>query len=59
MYYADIYGVHLTIYPTNIPTTFGNLIQAIYTTTGQKVVILVDEYDKAILDTIHDISVIK
>ncbi len=34
----------------NIVTRFGNLIRSIYMKTGQRVVILVDEYDKPLLD---------
>ncbi len=33
-----------------IGTRFGNLIRSIYVKTGQRVVILVDEYDKPLLD---------
>ena len=33
---------------------FYNVIQAAYKKTGRKVVILIDEYDKPMLDTLHD-----
>ncbi|MDR1722159.1 MAG: AAA family ATPase [Methanobrevibacter sp.] len=37
-----------------IPTRFGELIKKINEKTGKKVVILIDEYDKAILDNIKN-----
>ncbi len=33
---------------------FYNVIEAAYRKTGRKVVILIDEYDKPMLDTLHD-----
>ena len=36
------------------PRRLRNLLDRLHHTTGQRVVILVDEYDKPILDTLHD-----
>ncbi|MGP1593882.1 MAG: AAA family ATPase, partial [Treponema sp.] len=38
----------------DIPDRFGKLIQYAYEKTGKQVVILVDEYDKPLLETMHD-----
>jgi hypothetical protein len=38
--------------PDDIPTCFGELIRHAHARTGQRVVVLVDEYDKPILDNI-------
>ena len=40
--------------PDDIPTCFGELIRGAYAATGQRVVVLIDEYDKPILDNITD-----
>jgi Predicted AAA-ATPase/PD-(D/E)XK nuclease superfamily len=40
--------------PDDIPTCFGALIRAAHAATGQRVVVLIDEYDKPILDNITD-----
>jgi Predicted AAA-ATPase/PD-(D/E)XK nuclease superfamily len=42
---------------TDIPSCFGELIRQTYQHSGQRVVILVDEYDKPILDNISDRAV--
>ncbi len=41
-------------FDVNEPNRFGNLIYNLHAKTGQQVVVLVDEYDKPILDAIHD-----
>ncbi len=41
-----------TQYPEYLPNRLSALIQSIHQTTGQRVVILVDEYDKPILDNL-------
>lgn len=41
---------------SSIDERFRTLIEQAYTVTGQRVVILIDEYDKPILDTLHDES---
>jgi len=38
--------------PDDIPTCFSELIRGVHATTGQRVVVLIDEYDKPILDNI-------
>ncbi len=40
--------------PDDIPTCFGELIRRAHAATGQRVVVLVDEYDKPILDNISN-----
>ncbi|WP_295429961.1 ATP-binding protein [uncultured Thiodictyon sp.] len=40
--------------PTDIPGSFAELIAAAHAGTGERVVVLVDEYDKPILDNITD-----
>ena len=40
--------------PTDIPGCFAELIAAAHADTGERVVVLVDEYDKPILDNITD-----
>lgn len=47
---SEIYGNDET--SDNIALRFGGLIKKAYETTGRKVVILVDEYDKPLLDTV-------
>ncbi|NOQ35540.1 MAG: AAA family ATPase [Methylococcaceae bacterium] len=44
----------LTLTQEDLANRFIELIQALYNTTGQKVVVLVDEYDKPILDNIDN-----
>ena len=39
---------------TDLSSRFGNIIKAAYNATGQTVVILVDEYDNPIIETMHD-----
>lgn len=52
LYHADVYGVNIEKNYHDI--MFSHLIRKIRQTTGQKVVVLVDEYDKPILDNITD-----
>ncbi len=40
--------------PDDIPTCFGELIRGTHAATGQRAVVLIDEYDKPILDNITD-----
>jgi hypothetical protein len=40
--------------PNDIPSHFGELIRGSYAATGRRVVVLIDEYDKPILDNITD-----
>lgn len=49
-YYEDMYG--RTEYDSTIAQRFDSLIRNAYTKTGKRVVILVDEYDKPVLQTI-------
>ncbi len=46
--YEKLYNVKP--YTSSVSTRFANLVQSIFTQTGKKVVILVDEYDKPLLD---------
>lgn len=46
------YGV--TDIVTGLGQRFRNLIESAYEVTGQKVVILIDEYDKVLVNTMHD-----
>ncbi|NOQ36972.1 MAG: AAA family ATPase [Methylococcaceae bacterium] len=51
---AKHYNIQLSnCYP---PNRFGELIQAIYDKTGMPVVILIDEYDKPILDNLKKLD---
>lgn len=43
--------------PASLDERLRNIIQKAYQSTGRGVVILIDEYDKPILDTIHDESI--
>ena len=47
------WGVQTVSDPYNYDTRLSNIIQAAYRQTGQLVVILVDEYDAPMLDSIH------
>jgi hypothetical protein len=49
---ADEYGVSLTA--RGVANRLGELVQALYKTTGSPVVVLVDEYDKPLLDNIEN-----
>ena len=40
--------------PEDIPTCFSELIRGVHAATGQRVVVLIDEYDKPTLDNITD-----
>lgn len=42
------------IYGKTLPVRFINLIEQLYAKTGRQVVVLVDEYDKPLLETISD-----
>ena len=44
----------LTLDGPNNPEMFSNLIKRTYQITGKQVVILIDEYDKPMLDSLHD-----
>ncbi|MCF8109692.1 MAG: AAA family ATPase, partial [Desulfohalobiaceae bacterium] len=44
----------LTLHRKDLRERFAELIQALYAQSGQKVVVLVDEYDKPILDNIEN-----
>jgi hypothetical protein len=50
---ANRLGVHCDWSNNDIPGCFGDLIRAAQAATGARVVILVDEYDKPILDNIE------
>ncbi len=50
--YEKIYGCDKGDYDTNIRLT--NIVEASYKQTGQKVVILIDEYDAPLLDVVHE-----
>ncbi|MFZ9036381.1 MAG: ATP-binding protein [Francisellaceae bacterium] len=54
-FHARQYGVTLT--QTDYGVKFGELIRGLYEKLGQRVVVLVDEYDKPILDNLHDSDV--
>ena len=43
--------------PDDIPTCFGELIRGAHAATGHRVVVLIDEYDKPILDNITDAGI--
>ena len=51
--YEDKYGITTSI-ENDPPLRFENLINGIHTKTGQKVIILVDEYDKPLLEVEDD-----
>ncbi|MDE7410358.1 MAG: ATP-binding protein [Muribaculaceae bacterium] len=53
--YEDKYGITPTI-ENDVALRFENLINGIYERTGQKVIILVDEYDKPLLDVEEDMD---
>ena len=48
------YGITNPEDPTNYDSRLTNLIQAAYRQTGERVVILIDEYDAPMLDSIND-----
>ena len=48
------FGITCTSDPTNYDTRLGRLIQTAYQQTGEKVVILIDEYDAPMLDSINN-----
>lgn len=47
---------HYNLHPENLrySNRFRNVIEAAYETTGQKVVVLIDEYDKVLVNTMTD-----
>lgn len=49
--YENIYNVNVE---GNVSVKFRELIREIYHKTGKKIVILIDEYDKPMLDCLHD-----
>lgn len=52
MWYEKKYGIHNEEESNGV--RFKNLIQTVYTQTGRKVVILIDEYDSPLLVHLHD-----
>ena len=52
---ADEYNI--TLKKSFLNPKFGELIKKLHEKTGQKVVVLVDEYDKAIIDYMKDIEI--
>lgn len=50
--YERKYGIEKANY--DLPNRFGYLIEQLYRKTGRNVVVLVDEYDKPLLETISD-----
>ncbi len=48
------YQLHPAVKSDTGPRRFRNIINRLYHTTGQQVVILIDEYDKPILDVLED-----
>ena len=50
--YENIYGTDVLSDDTNLRLT--NLIKRAYKQTGQKVVVLIDEYDAPLLDVVHE-----
>ena len=52
MWYEKKYGIHNEEESNGV--RFKNLIQAVYTQTGRKVVVLIDEYDSPMLAHLHD-----
>jgi hypothetical protein len=53
---AERLGLHFRD-PDDIPTCFGELIRGAHAATGDRVVVLIDEYDKPILDNITDAGI--
>ena len=48
------FGITVPVDPTNYDVRLSRLIQAAYDQTGEQVVILIDEYDAPMLDSIND-----
>lgn len=48
------YGIEVTNTKATLGVRFSRLIQGIRQATGERVVVLIDEYDKGLLETIHD-----
>ncbi|MDE6653930.1 MAG: ATP-binding protein, partial [Muribaculaceae bacterium] len=51
---ADDYEIGLSERWTDLDMVFGDLITQLHKKTGRKVVILIDEYDKGIIEVLHD-----
>ncbi|MDR3063041.1 MAG: ATP-binding protein, partial [Methanobrevibacter sp.] len=47
----------ISLISTELPDKFGEVIEEIYESLKQEIVILIDEYDKAIIDNISDLKV--
>ena len=43
----------IAAHPGSVPGRFGHLLRALHARTGQRVVVLIDEYDKPILDALE------
>ncbi|MCC8071274.1 MAG: ATP-binding protein [Bacteroidales bacterium] len=52
--YADNYDVRIQDDFQDVGDRFGNLISQLHKKTGEKVVVLIDEYDKGLVETFHD-----
>ncbi|SEM76839.1 PD-(D/E)XK nuclease superfamily protein [bacterium A37T11] len=53
---AELNGVEIDDDPNSPSDMLGQLVRRLYIKTGKQVVVLVDEYDKAILDKIDDLD---
>ncbi|MCD8268302.1 MAG: ATP-binding protein [Parabacteroides sp.] len=51
-HWEDLYGTRPS--ETTLPLRFAGVVRRAYEKTGQRVVILVDEYDKPLLQSLHD-----
>lgn len=51
---ASSYGIEIPPERRQVDLSFGFLVRRLYESTGKKVVILIDEYDKGIIEVIHD-----
>ena len=54
--WETIYNVDTTEIPDSLGRRFFNVIEKAYKVTGQKVVVLIDEYDKVLVNTMHDVD---
>ncbi len=52
--YAEDFGVEIDPALTEPGQRFGDLIQQLHKKTGERVVVLIDEYDKGLVETLHD-----
>jgi hypothetical protein len=48
---------NISLFNSTLPNKFSELIRQIFTVTGRQVVVLIDEYDKPIIDYLKDSSV--